>query len=131
MTCNNVLYSEDGKVCLIDIKTRPAPIYSDLALLLIHPETYREQVFRNGRFFSAELLQGYRHAVLAGYFEKHPINGFLVNLFCAYRVLDKWTMHEELFHNYKRLKRIFTRPVGPLITSYFHGLLNRYLSQLD
>ena len=131
MTCNNVLYSEDGKVCLIDIRTKPAPIYSDLALLLIHPETFREHIFRSGNYFSKDLLEEYRKAILAGYFEKHPVNGFLVNLFCAIRVLDKWTMHEELFHKYKRLKRLFTRPLGPILTSYFQAVLNRYLTALD
>lgn len=130
MTCNNVLYSAEGKVCLIDIRTKPGPIYSDLALLLIHPETFREQIFSGGRYFSSDLLLMYRSAILAGYFEKHPIDASLVNLFCAIRVLDKWTMHEELFHRYKRLKRLFTRPLGPLLTSYFDGLLNRYLQAI-
>lgn len=129
LTSDNVLYAKNGKVCLIDIKTKNAPIYSDLALLLVHPETFRDQIFRNGRFFSPAFLKSYRDAILAGYFGDQPVNRFLVQLFCAYRVLDKWTMHEELFSRYKGLKRVFTRPLSPILTSYFRELLHRYLDE--
>jgi hypothetical protein len=115
---------------LIDIKTKPAPIYSDLALLLIHPESFRDQIFRGGRYFSPSLLEEYRNAILAGYFAERPLDPFFVNVFCAIRVLDKWTMHEELLNRYKRFKRIFTRPLTPFVTSYFRNLLNRYLNEI-
>lgn len=130
MTSDNVLCSQNGKVCLIDIKTKPAPIYSDLALLLIHPESFRDQIFRAGRYFSPSLLKEYRNAILAGYFAESPMDPFLVNAFCALRVLDKWTMHEELLNRYKRLKRLVTRPLAPFVTYYFHGLFDRYLNEI-
>jgi hypothetical protein len=127
MTCDNVLYSEDEKVCLIDIKTKPAPIYSDLALLLIHPETFRDQIVRSGRYFPRQFLSEYRTSILTGYFSGKQMNNFLVNLFCALRVLDKWTMHEELLSRYKGIKRVLTRPFSPQVTSYFRALFNRYM----
>jgi hypothetical protein len=55
------------------------------------------------------------------------INEFLVDIHCAIRVLDKWSMHQELFHRYKGLKRVLTRPLSPLVTSYFQRLLKKYL----
>jgi len=132
MTSDNILYSDaTGKVCLIDIRTKPAPIYSDLALLLVHPETYRDQIFRAGRFFSRELLREYRDSILTGYFGGGSTDRFLVDLFCAMRILDKWTMHEDLFHRYKRWKRVFTRPLAPFVTAYFRRELDRYLTGID
>lgn len=128
LTCDNVLYAKNGKVCLIDIKTAPGPIYSDLALLLIHPETFRSQIFRGGFHFPASLLQSYRKAILDGYFARDVADPFFVNVFCALRVLDKWTMHAELLHRYKGLKRVVTRPLIPIVNRYFDDLLARYLN---
>lgn len=128
LTWDNVLYSESGKACLIDIKTKPGPIYSDLALLLVHPETFRSQIFRGGMHFSDALLQGYRSAILDGYFAQEPRDHFLMNLFCAIRILDKWTMHTELLHRYKGLKRVATRPMVPIVNRYFEALFKRYLN---
>jgi hypothetical protein len=127
LTCDNVLYSESGKVCLIDINIKPGPIYSDLALLLIHPQTFRNQIYRAGMYFSEHLLDAYRSGILEGYFGHIPIGGFFVNIFCAIRVLDKWTMHAQLLHQYKGLKRIATRPLIPFVNAYFQSLLRRYL----
>lgn len=122
LTCDNVLYSEDGKVCLIDIKVKPAPIYSDLGLLLIHPETFRNQIFRDGRYFSPQFLTRYRAWILKGYFASSAIDEGLVNVYAAIRVLDKWVMHQDLFYRYKGLKRVLTRPLSPLVTTYFQKL---------
>ena len=127
LTCDNVLFSEDGKVCLVDIKVKPAPIYSDLGLLLIHPETFRDQIFRDGRYFSQQYLQGYRDSILKGYSVESPLDNFLVNVYAAIRVLDKWAMHQELFDRYKGLKRVITRPLAPLVRSYFQRLWNHHL----
>lgn len=122
LSCDNVLYSEDGKVCLIDIKVKPAPIYSDLGLLLIHPETFRDQIFRHGRYFSQQYLKSYRALLLKGYFAEEPVDDHLVNAYAAIRVLDKWTMHQDLFYRYRGLKRVLSRPLFPLVTAYFQRL---------
>jgi serine/threonine protein kinase len=127
LTCNNVLYSDDGRVCLSDIKVKSAPIYSDLGLLLIHPETFRNQIFLNGKYFSQQYLKSYRDAILQGYSAGSPLDDFLVHIYSAIRVLDKWAMHQELFYRYKGLKRVITRPLLPLITSYFQRLWNNHM----
>lgn len=50
MTCDNVLYSRENKVCIIDVKTKQAPIYSDIGLIMIHPDTFLLQKFSRPLF---------------------------------------------------------------------------------
>jgi hypothetical protein len=128
MTCDNVLYSADQKVCVIDIKTRLAPVYSDLGLILTHPETFKQQIFSAGLYLPESLLKVYREAILAGYFgEKRP-DKFLVAIYSAIKVLDKWTMYEELMSRYKGLKHLLSIPVGPFVTAYFQNVLRKHLN---
>jgi thiamine kinase-like enzyme len=131
MTCDNVLYSDDGKVCVIDIKTRPAPVYSDLGLILTHPETFKSQIFSGGTYFSESLLKEYRDAIIAGYFEDEPVDEFMVKLFSAIKVVDKWTMYEELMNRYKGLKHLLAVPVGPFVTAYFQSVLKKHLDSIS
>ena len=131
MTCDNVLYSDNKKVCVIDIKTRPAPVYSDLGLILTHPETFKSQIFSGGSYLPDSLLQEYRAAILAGYFEDEPRNEFLVKLYSAIKVLDKWTMYEELMSRYRGVKYLLSFPVGPIVTAYFKNVLKKHLDAIQ
>lgn len=131
MTCDNVLYSEDGRVCIIDIKTRKAPIYSDLGLILTHPETFKSQIFSGGAYLPESLLKGYRAAILSGYFENESGDATLVQLFSAIKVLDKWTMYEELMNRYKGVKYLLSFPVGPYVTSYFQNVFRKHLDLIE
>jgi len=130
MTCDNVLYSDDKKVCIIDIKTRLAPIYSDLGLILTHPETFKPQIFSGGAYLSESILKEYRAAILAGYFGDEPQDEFLVQLYSAIKVLDKWAMYEGLMSRYKGIKYLLALPVGPLVTSYFQNVLKKHLDSI-
>ena len=130
MTCDNVLYSYDNKVCIIDIKTRLAPIYSDLGLILIHPETFKPQIFSGGNYLRESLLKEYRTAIIAGYFEDEPVHEFFVKLYSAIKVLDKWLMYEELMYKYQGLKYLLSFPVGPFVTAYFQGVLKKHLDTI-
>jgi hypothetical protein len=131
MTCDNVLYSDDSKVCILDIKTRIAPIYSDLGLILTHPETFKSQIFSAGMYFSDSLLKEYRAAILTGYFENENVDEFLVKLFSAVKILDKWTMYEELMSKYRGIKYLLSFPIGPYVTAYFHATLKKHLSSIS
>lgn len=131
MTCDNVLYSNDKKVCIIDIKTRPAPIYSDLGLILTHPETFKMQIFSAGTYLPETLLKEYRQAILAGYFGDDRKNEFFVQLFSAIKILDKWTMYEELMSKYRGMKFLLSIPVGPYVTAYFRNILTKHLDSID
>jgi hypothetical protein len=131
MTCDNVLYSEDHKVCIIDIKTRPEPIYSDLGLILTHPETFKAQIFSRGAYLPESLLKDYRAAILTGYFGNASEDEFLVKLYSAIKIVDKWTMYEELMNRYKGIKHLLAIPVGPFVTSYFQNVLKQYLDSIQ
>ncbi len=131
MTCDNVLYSDDQKVCVIDIKTRLAPIYSDLGLILTHPETFKQQIFSAGRYLPASLLAVYREAILTGYFAGEPPDKFLVAIYSAIKILDKWTMYEELMSRYKGMKYLLSIPLGPFVTAYFQNRFRQHLNMAN
>jgi hypothetical protein len=131
MTCDNVLYSEEQKVCVIDIKRRLAPIYSDLGLIMTHPETFKPQIFSGGMYLPESLLKIYRQAILSGYFGDEQPDEFIVHLYSAIKVLDKWTMYEELMHKYKGMKQLLSVPVGPYVTAYFQNVLKKYLDLME
>jgi thiamine kinase-like enzyme len=131
MTIDNVLYSNERKVCLIDLKNQPAPVYVDLGLILIHPETSKSQIFSAGNYFPETLLQAYRNEIVAGYFEAEPGNAVLVRIYGAIMVVDKWLMYEKLMGNYKRAKRALSILVAPLVSSYFNRLLRKHLTLIE
>ena len=130
MTCDNALYSNDKKVCVIDIKTRPAPIYSDLGLILTHPETFKPQIFSGGRYLSEALLKEYRTAILNGYFGDRVEEDNLIQTYSALKVLDKWTMYEELMSRYKGMKHLLSIPAGPFVTAYFQRTFRKHLDSI-
>ena len=127
MTCDNVLYSPDKRVCIIDIKTRPAPIYADLGLILIHPETSKPQIFSRGTYYPESLLREYRAEITAGYCDERPIDDVLIRVYSAMKVLDKWLMYEELMNRYKGVKHLLAYPIAPFVTAYFQKLLKKHL----
>lgn len=130
LTTDNILYSDDQKICLIDIKARPAPIYSDIGLLIINPDTYKQQILTGGLYLPVSLLEKYREAIITGYFDGQPRDEFFVKLFSALRVLEKWNMYEELLSKYKGIKFWVSIPVRPFVTIYFRQLLNKHLNSI-
>ncbi|MGE5375835.1 MAG: hypothetical protein ACM3XO_12330 [Bacteroidota bacterium] len=127
MTCDNVLFSMDGKVGVTDIKTRPAPVYADLGMLLIHPETFKCQIFTAGTYYTDSLLHEYRSQILAGYFRGRPGHQVSVGIYTAVKVLDKWLMYEDLMKGYRSIKRLMRLPVAPLVSAYFQNLMHKHL----
>jgi hypothetical protein len=130
MTANNVLYSKNGKICIIDVKNRPAPVYVDLGLILTYPETSKPQIYSGGRYYPESLLRKYRAEIVAGYFEEEPGGEILARIYCAVKVLDKWRMYEELMGRYKGYKRALSIPMAPFVSAYFQNLLKKYLGRI-
>jgi thiamine kinase-like enzyme len=128
MTTNNVLYSDERKVCIIDMKNRPAPVYADLGLILTYPETSKPQIFSGGMHFSETLLRKYRAEIIAGYFDQEPGDEGLVRVYSALKVVDKWSMYEELMGRYKSWKRALAVPAGLFVSLYFQNLLKKHLA---
>jgi hypothetical protein len=131
MTTNNVLYSAEGKVCIIDMKNRLAPVYADLGLILTYPETSKPQIFSGGKYYSETLLLKYRTEIIAGYFDREPGDEVLVRIYSALKVVDKWSMYEELMGRYKGLKRALSIPAAPLVSAYFQNLLKKHLEMIE
>lgn len=131
MTTDNVLYSNDRKVCIIDIKNRVKPVYVDLGLILTHPETSKPQIFSFGRYYSESLLRRYRAEIVAGYFDHQPGNETLIRIYSAIQVLNKWLMYEELMSRYKGIKRLLTIPMAPYVSAYFKRLLKKHLELIE
>ncbi len=131
MTTNNVLYSDEGKVCVIDIKNRPAPVYTDLGAILTYPETSKPQIFSAGTHYPESLLWKYRAEITAGYMDRHADDEVLVRIYSVLKVLDKWSMYEELMGRYKGLKRALAIPIGPLVSLYFQNLLREHLELVE
>lgn len=131
MTCDNVLYSNENKVCIIDVKTKQAPIYSDIGLIMIHPDTFMLQIFSFGLFFRRQNIRAYRAAILKGYFDDQPFDNSLLNLYCAIKMLDKWVMYEEIMANSKGRKRLLSFLSAPLLRAYFKSKITKYLNSMN
>ena len=127
MTCDNVLYSRDRRVYSIDIKAKEAPIYTDLGILLVHPETYKFELLSFGAILREGLLQKYRKAVLQGYFENRSPNYFLIHFYSAINILDKWVMYQEILYDYKGIKRLASFAGTILLNAYFGKKVRKYL----
>ncbi|MBI5353862.1 MAG: hypothetical protein HZB50_14560 [Chloroflexi bacterium] len=128
MTCDNVLYSKENKVCMIDVKTRHAPIYSDIGLILIHPDTFMLQIFSFGLFFRKQYIQMYRAAIIKGYLgDQNEIDNTLINLYCAIKMLDKWVMYEEIASKTKGWKSFLSLFAVPMLRVYFKPRIKNYL----
>lgn len=130
MTCDNVLYTTDKVVFVVDIKSKPASVYSDLGIILIHPETYKTQVLSLGLFIRQNTLKDYRNAILDGYFGNNPVERDLLNLYCAFNFLDKWVMYEEVFYKLKGIKRMISMILAPIFRLYFVARIKKYMTSL-
>jgi hypothetical protein len=127
MSCDNILYSKDRRLCAIDVKGKFAPAYSDLGLILIHPETFKIQVLTFGLFYRERLLKAYRKAILEGYFGSAFEDKLLINLYCSLMLLDKWVRYEDNASRYRGLKWLLSRLLSPIPKLYFMTRINRYL----
>jgi hypothetical protein len=127
MSCNNVLYSAKGDVCIIDIQSKPSSVFTDLGLILIHPDTLKIQVFTLGLFFPKSLLAAYRRAVLDGYYSNGIENGPLINVYCSLMVLDKWARYEDNATRHHGAKKLISNLISPFTRFYFRKKIDSYL----
>ena len=126
MTCDNVLYTADEKVCAIDVKGKVGHVYSDLGLILIHPETFFPQVFTLGFFFHNSFLRSYRKAILEGYFGNTLEDRVTLNLYCALMLLDKWARYEDNATRYRGMKKLISRLLSPIPRVYYRNRIATY-----
>jgi hypothetical protein len=127
LSCNNILYSTDKQICAIDIQGKIASIYSDLCLIMVHPETFKVQVFTFGLFFQEHILRDYRRAILDGYFGDNIEDCLFLNIYCALMILDKWVRYEDNATRYRGVKQFIAKLISPVPKFYFKSRIKRYL----
>lgn len=128
MTVDNILY-KDRKVYSIDIKSKPAATYSDIGLILVHPETFIPQVLSFGLFIPGKFIQKYQAAIIEGYFGDAEKDYAKIYLYCALHLLDKWAMYEDIFSSRKNLKRLIALLLDPIFKLYFFYKIKSYLAK--
>ena len=127
-TTDNILFDTRDHVAVIDVKLRHAPLLRDLALTLVHPQTYRLQFVSAGACLSPEALRGYRAAILSGYYEREALPGRALNYFCARNILDKWVMYERIVAGQRGVRRRLTSTVAVTMRPYFSRCIAGYLA---
>ncbi len=128
MTVDNILY-KDKKVYSIDIKSKPAATYSDVGLILVHPETFIPQVLSFGLFIPGKFIKKYQTAIIKGYFRDAEKDYAKIFLYCALHLLDKWAMYEDIFSSRKNLKRLIALLLDPIFKLYFFYKIKSYLAK--
>ena len=93
---SNIMILGDGRACAIDADgSRRAPVYYDLATLLVDPQTRLVQFFSFGNFAPKRQLAHLREVVLSTYFEGKKVDELVLSFYCALVVLHKWRMDEK------------------------------------
>lgn len=124
---SNLLYTPEGAVCALDayVESRE-PVYADLAILIVHPQTRLLQVLTNGYFLGPEPLARFQKAVLDGYFQKNEFNLSALYFYCAIQLLHQWSMNEKRLARTGLAGSLF-RPLVRQMRCYFRRVLETYL----
>ena len=125
---SNILISSSGSACALDSSfSRRGPVYSDVATLLVDPETRLVQLLSFGLFLPRRRIIQLRELVLESYFQDSPINQLSLKLYCALAILHKWTVDERLFSS-GGVKQLLSPLLIPVIRYNFERILKPYLS---
>ncbi|MEW5828991.1 MAG: hypothetical protein AB1846_08900, partial [Chloroflexota bacterium] len=124
---SNILVTPRGGVCVLDPRGDPDPrsVYDDLATFLIDLHLKPIPVLTGG-LFTRKLFEQSRQALVEGYFEPGEYRPALLDFYCACEAIFKWSMDERDFTRRKKMRMV--APLArPILTSYMHGLISRYL----
>lgn len=126
-TTDNVLCADGGRIAVVDVKLREASPWRDLALLAVHPETYRVQFLSKGTYLRPAALRAFRRAIVRGYGEGAHRWRRHINYYCARTLLEKWLMYERIVANHQGLKGALTGRVAVGMRRYFARRAFHYL----
>ena len=102
----NAFVGPRNQVTVFDTLGRfEAPIYEDIAKLLMTVKACGPQLISGGFLYNSNLLQRYEQAFLAGYFHDQPIPIRTVRLFEAQLLLEHWAAAVYRHHESRGLKR--------------------------
>lgn len=125
---SNILISSSGSACALDSSfSRRGSVYSDIASLLVDPETRLMQLLSFGMFLPKHRIVQLRDLVLESYFQDSPINQLSLKLYCALAILHKWTVDEKRFSS-GGIKQLLSPLLVPVIRYNFRRILKPYLS---
>jgi hypothetical protein len=125
----NIFVTEEERVGALDPNWKDeGPIFKDLSSLLIDPLTRKFQLVFFGLLFRPSLYRRFEKAVFRGYFGDQASPPRLLFFYCAFSVLVKWRMNEEVI-NYIRFRPLAI--AGSLVSKYsrlyFSWLIREYL----
>lgn len=124
---SNILVTPQGQVCVLDprVKSNRQSVYGDLSTLLIDLHLKPIPMLTGG-VFTRKLLALSQQAVVESYFEPGEFQPALLDFYCACEAIFKWCMDERDFARRKNMRMV--APLArPILTSYMHGLIRRYL----
>ena len=125
---SNILISSSGSACALDSSfSHRGPVYSDIATLLVDPETRLVQLLSFGLFLPKQGVIQLRELVLESYFQDSPINQLSLKLYCALAILHKWIVNEKRFSS-GGIKQLLSPLLLPIIRYRFKRVLKPYLS---
>lgn len=123
---SNILVKTDGRVCVLDYALNyRGCVYSDLATLLIDPQTRGIQILTNGRFIAPGFIRAFDQTILNIYFNGKSYHRNVLNFYCALAVLNKWSADEAEAYGGWRKKLHFI--LSGATRRYYADLLTQYL----
>ncbi len=123
---SNILIRTDGQACVLDYALNyHGCIYSDLATLLIDPQTRGIQILTGGRFIAPSSVRAFDQTILNAYFNGKSYHKDVLNFYCALAVLNKWSADEVGTYSGWRRKLHFM--LSRATRRYYANLLTQYL----
>ena len=123
---SNILIGSDGRAYVLDYALNyRGCVYSDLATLMIDPQTREIQILTGGRFIAPGFIDAFNQTILAAYFDGASCHKDVLDFYCALAVLNKWSADEaEISNGWRRgLFPVFSR----VARRHYAGLLPQYL----
>jgi len=126
---SNILIEPDGRACVLDYALNyRGCVYSDLATLMVDPQTREIQILSGGRIIAPGFISAFNHTILNAYFNGEPFHKSVLDFYCALAVLNKWSADEAEIANgwRKKLSPIFSR----VTRRYYAKLLAQYCKSI-
>ena len=128
----NILIGVNSRVTAIDTQRRwVAPVYEDLAYLLMSVKLSRPQVSSHGLIFSRRQLAAWESDLLTGYFVSPSMPLAAVRLYEVLLSLEWWTAISFRSVGDSRFKRLGNHLCNRYLLRYVEGLLKDLRQMID
>jgi hypothetical protein len=128
----NVFIDHEDRVTVIDTLGRfEAPIYEDIALMLMSINASGPQMFSRGLFYDPKRLHRYEHSFLTGYFFDQPVPFPAIRLFLVQLLLDHWAAAVSRHEHQRGIKRVVQGGRLAVRQSAFQAYLRETITTLS